>query len=446
MLTNSCKYFVAAMFLEMTLLSGGKTPAEESSALNLTPQHLREERLKNGGDTKTPYSMAVYLNSHSHPSNLQMPQMLASLANVGVTRLIVNPRVYLELAPQGLNTVAKRWGMELVVGMAPDPCSPISTNYTENEIRESVKLINSYPDSDVVIGWYLSDEIELNYGKRFPAIGIHLAAISKLFKKYDPARKTFVNHHDDRTNSDGKLLFAGEECPSCSVFWANHFAIERLREVKSLFRTTYGENVPLVAVFGAQGTRNALTTETNLQFNKVVGIDLKQVSKIPVRQDIADYVATPFSLGFAGTAFFVYDGYYDYDWYSIVDERGRSKEGRLEGIRDGMAAVRAAEGCPSLAMEVDKEKMRIQLKPAAIDGKPVDEVVLEYSNDGGYSWKPIPDVRPDTQSVSIPQFGFSGLSWMQLEWTMIRSRCAAGGKRSLWTVWNTFGWRNRVSS
>ncbi len=427
------EFWRRALLLAAAIGVNACTTAVEPAA----PEQLRQERAANDWDTGKRFSLTVYLNSARHPGNLQMPQMLAQLASHGVTRLILLSRVYLELAPQGLHEVAHQWDIEVIPGMiAPNPRAPWSER-TEQEVAETVRYLSRFnPD-----GYYVEDEIEINLDpESTPGVLEHLQKIVQAFEKYAPGVPVIVNHTDHpnqdgtESHSAGTLFYGGENTSYCSVFWANRYGEKRLRKLQREFARVYGRTpAELVCIYGAQGTARAIVSDAHLPMHDLEGTPA-DFAAISIRDDIADYLLTPFRLGFGGSGIFAYDGYYDYRWYSLVNERGESVDGRMEGMLDGMRLIRTAEGAPELAMEVTPEARRVRLTPKAnvLTGTPVAETVLEISYDGGFSFEPVPGVPAQGGEVTVDL----PLSWMRFEWSMLRARCRAGDKWSLWQVWN----------
>ena len=379
------------------------------------------------------FKMGVYLNSSAHPSNLQMSRMVADWANHGVTQVAVISYVYIQLAPQGLNTQAKRWGIDLYISNCwPAPLTPMDE--VERDTRATIALVNSYVDSDAVKGWYAGDEVEFLDPTKLPGIETYERDYVSLLRRLDPKRRVAVNHTDDLGKWNGRFMKLGEDVSWCSVFWANHFAEARLNKVLAAYRAAYGPGKALTAVFGAQSLSRAIQEKQQLSLYGLEGLTLEQAQKSVMRADIADYILTAHRLGFAGASLFVYDGYYDATWYSLVDERGRSREGRMEGIRDAMEQIRKSEGCPSLKLDVKFPEIQVT---TFANRAPVRKTTVEVSYDSGHTWRP------------VSGFGAAGgraelkppVSWMRSEWTMVRARCYDGRRHSLWSVWNCFPWR-----
>ena len=138
----------------------------------------------------------------------------------------------------------------------------------------------------------------------------------------------------------------------------------------------------------------------------------------------------------AGTSLFVYDGYYDYYCFSLVDERGRSKEGKMEGIRDAVEEIRKQEGWPSIALNaksLGRKELSIEVH-AHPNSSPITETTVEISFDGGYTWTPVDGFENEGGTVVYRGFHH----WQRPAWTMVRARCFDGEHHSLWAVWNVF--------
>ena len=392
---------------------------------------------KQGMRSPVGFQVGVYLNSNSHPHNLQVSRMMADWAHHGISRVVVIPYSFSQLAPQGLCTLAKQWGIELYLSnIAPHDLSSLGEH--EKHIRALIDLVNSFPDSDAVKGWYAHDEVEGRLNPRqHPGVEEWLRGFVAQLRQLDPQRKVIVNH-DARTQSwGGRFAQLGEDESWCSVFWANHYAEKFLQKVIATHRAAYGEEVPLVLVYGAQSINKTAHEDKALEILApygVEGITVEEMKGISTREDIADYILTSHRLGVAGTSFFVYDGYYDYTWYSLVDERGQSKDGKMEGIRDAMEQTRQRDGSPCLDLQVQGGGPLTITVAVTPNGRPVEHVIVEASHDSGYTWQQVPgfDATGGTVEYSMPH------RWQRPLWTMIRARCSDGQHHSLWSVWNVF--------
>lgn len=384
----------------------------------------------NQSDKKAEFQLGVYFNSNSHPANLQVSRMMADLARHGFTRVVAITYPYMQFAPQGFHKLAKDWGIEIYIGNISNPMESLS--FQENDMKALIDLVNSYPDSDAVKGWYAADEVEFFYkvGKH-DGVEEKLRDFVSLIHKLDPHRKVIVNH-DARNQAWGGFMDVGEDESWCSVFFANRFARKHLQRVKKEMRDV--SEAPLTTVYGAQST-NKFMSQKELPTMGLEG-RLEDVKKIPTRKDIADYILTSHKLGMDGVSFFVYDGYYDYYWYSLVDERGRSKEGKMEGILDAMRQIRKDEGWPGIRLNVHPlqgRKIRIETQTVSNRLK-VQKTEVEISFDGGYTWKKIEGFGADGGKV-VYQIPYS---WQRANWSMIRARCFDGKHHSMWAVWNIY--------
>lgn len=376
------------------------------------------------------FSIGVYVNGDTHPQNLSASRMMADMAGHGISRAILLTKQYMELAPQGLNSLAKQWGIELWIGniRAGDVTD-------ESNIRMMIKLVNSYPDSDAVKGWYAEDEVELNYDPaRNPGIEKQIRDFVSLIRKLDPKRKVIINH-DARTRQwDGRFMKLGEDISSCSVFWANHYATKYIQKTMDTYHKAYGQSAsPLILVYGAQST-NTFTSPDNMTQAGLEGATLEDLQAIKTRSDITDYIMTAHKLGASGASFYIYDGYYDSKYYTLVDERGRSVNGKMEGIQDAADQIAKAEGRPSLNLDV---KMEGASQIITITPSSCISIKVELSNDGGYTWSKVAGFDKSGGSVkyTIPHSPL-----LRSYWSMVRAQCFDGKKYSQWKVWNVYPW------
>jgi hypothetical protein len=404
-----------------------------------SPKALMSKRESNDPLDKTPYKLMFYLNANAHPENLQMGRIFADMANMGATTVCMLPQIYMEFAAQGLNSVAAQYGIGIVVnGMMH-----LNDNMSETDARAAYKKnidrINSYENGKSVIGYGLSDEVEGGRrNQKAVDIGRILTARTKLLQELDPKRFVFTNHHVNSIPTRGGMIRSGETFTGCSVFWANRYAEKRLLQVKKWFEEAGLGKVPQLAIYGAQGTANAMASPKSMSANGIEGVTIGQIKKISLKDDIIDYIVVPFGLGYAGTGIFAYDAYYDYHWYSIVDERGRSNSKKREAIRQGMELVRAAEGCPTLKLTVGVKGKTLNIRTNASSVKAkISKIIAEVSFDGGITWKRIKKIKVNTPGTKfkLPE------AWMRSRWTMVRAIAIDNnGKKSFFSVWNAFPW------
>lgn len=383
----------------------------------------------------TPFKVAVYMNANSHPPNLHLGRMMAQLADSGVDTISMIVYQFQQLAPQGLVSLAKDWGITLNVGVSWPPNIDLAEDSVKTAYQHLIDTIEKYDTTGVVSDWYIADEVETNYGPdKQPER--YLSRFVQIMKALDPKRGTIINHTDHALKWDGKMLNLGEDETWCSVFWANSGAEKRLDKLLAKYRQSFPQGRGVVAVFGAQGTSKAITTEENRLFQGIDGMTLAQLKGRSTSRDIQDYVETAFRLGFIGAALFAYDAYYDYTWYSLVDERGRSREGRLEGLRAGVVAIRKAQGHPTVSLTVEtKEPNNVVVSVNAVQGKrTIESLNVEVSDDGGYTWASIDGFEKTGGVVDYsPKVG-----WQRVGWLIIRARAFDGEMHSLWSVWNVF--------
>ena len=409
-------------------------------------KELKEKRITNKPLNDKNYELLIYLNAHSHPSNLQMPRVLADLANMGTTIIVMYPSVYYDWAAQGLNSLAKKWGIGIIVnGMYVAP-GKLDDKQIKDSFAKTIKRINSYENGEAVIGYAVTDEVEIHWDiNKNPEAETYFRKLNKILQDLDPNRVSFVNHSDHLIKWDGRMMRTGETLAGSSVFWANRFAENRLKKLRESLNGAGLNNVPQIAIYGAQGTANALVNQDLLTLNKIEGITLDQVKTISIPDDICDYITVPFGQGFAGSGLFAYDAYYTYTWYSIVDERGRSKEGRREGIRKGMEIIYAAQDAPQLVLKVepvDDANMQITVNASSKNAQ-IKDIIAEISYDGGVNWDKIDNINADKTSViyKLPEL------WMYPHLAMVRAIAIdSNGKKSLYSVWNVFPWSKPVVS
>lgn len=380
------------------------------------------------------FCIGVYVNGDSHPQNLPPSRMAADWAAHGITRAVLLTKQYMQLAPQGLNSLAKQWGIELYIGNIW-----AGTSEDERNMRMIINLVNSYPDSDAVKGWYAGDEVEMSQDPASdPTIEEKLRGFVAMIRELDPNRKVIVNH-DARTQKwGGRFASLGEDESWCSVYWANHCAAGYLNKTMAVHHAAYGDAaIPLTFVYGAQST-NTFPAQQNATDAGLEGVTLEQLKATPTRADIADYIMTAHKLGASGASFYVYDGYYDWTFYTLVDARGRSVDGKMEGIRDAVDQIAARAGRPSLTLNVEHDDRSLDIRVKTEPGqRPVESVGVDISYDGGYTWQRVSDFEPQggAMKYTIPCHPIQ-----RPYWSMLRARCFDGSQYSLWSLWNVYPW------
>ncbi|MDA1280925.1 MAG: sialidase family protein, partial [Chloroflexi bacterium] len=297
-------------------LSGGK---DKIAALDKTPSTRNDARptvvKAPVARSDLPCRIGVYLAADNHPQNLQLSRMMADWAGHGINTACMRADIYLNLAPQGFHTLAKQWGIDLVVQptLGPGP-------EHRRRMQELIQRVDSYQDSDAVTAWYAVDEFEGVYDSDRPADTEKVwRELVSAIKDLDPKRNVIVNH-DARTGSwGGRFAQLGEDESWCSVFWANHHAADFLRKTMATHRAAYSDDCPaLTLAYGAQSTNKA-GSATDYEQHGISGVTLEQLKSVSTREDIADYVLTAHNLGAGGAAFFCYDGYYDFQYYTLAD-------------------------------------------------------------------------------------------------------------------------------
>jgi hypothetical protein len=412
------RYILRLSFLLFAVLPMACQTAPFGTAIN-----------KASPQTNQSFFVATYLNGHSHPQNLALPRLFADLARHGITRVVLLPFQYDQFAPQGLHEIAKSWNIELIYGL--NDLSHLAPDQQERDFKALLEHVKSRPGSDAITGWYLCDEIELGCG---PEIEEPLRKFAEMVRRLDPSRTTIVNHHSQNKRWEGRFGRTGEDEAWCSVFFASHHARRFLEGKIAGLREAAGGK-PVVLVYGAQAA--GFVSESDLKTYGNQDITLQDYNRMTPRQAITDYVTTARAVGAAGVALFAYDAYYDYTWYTLVDERGRSVQEKMEGLLDGVTEVRRQQGWPELQLEVSPKPRSLTIAVKTKAGTQlVKEVQVEASFDSGYSWTPVNGFAPagGTVDFSIP-FG-----WQRPGWTMIRARCFDGRQHSLWSVWNVFPW------
>ena len=372
------------------------------------------------------FRIGIYLAADSHPQNLQLSRMIADWAGHGINTVVIRRDIYYNLAPQGLHSLAKQWEIELIIGVHFGPASE-----PRKKMRELIRRVNSYPDSDAVKAWYAADEFEGCYTRQVgPDTERVWREFVSMIKAEDPNREVIVNH-DARTDAwGGRFAELGEDESWCSVFWANHYAIDFLRKTMATHRKAYGDVCPpLTFVYGAQSTNKAGSAKDYEQHG-ISGVTLQQLKQISTREDIADYILTAKKVGASGAVFFCYDGYYDFRYYTLVDERGRSVEEKMEGIRDAAEQIARLEGRPGLQMKFQANTLLINTLTSST-GQAVKQITVQISDDGGYTWQTIPGLGPTGGTVDC---GYDDHR------NILRARCYDDRSYSLWSVGNTFPW------
>jgi hypothetical protein len=193
-------------------------------------------------------------------------------------------------------------------------------------------------------------------------------------------------------------------------------------------------------VFGAQGVSGMESDEMLAEYG-MPDLPLGEAKRRTVSQDISDYLLTSYKIGTDGAALFCYDGYYDYTYYTLVDERGQWKDGKMGAVLSAAKKISAMQGKPKVVLKVQPGTDRGLPTTLQVEayGVPADEtetisqLTVESSLDGGYTWKAVPGI--DTAGGKFT-YSFLPDGWARANFVMVRARAAVGDRKSLWSVWN----------
>ncbi len=345
------------------------------------------------------FVMGVYIASHENVLDVPMSKVFSDFAARGVEIAWVNQFNYYPLAKKKkLNQYAKANGLQLLVQMfhRPEEDYKLTDEELSRKIRSQVDQLNAMPDSDVVVGWGIGDEIENHYLK-----GEHRQQrrergekqhqrFSRLLRQIDQERRVTINH-------DGADWIAGhEDEPYCSTQWTGRFNNYRVRErIAEAQRLGY-ENYFLVSQ-AASCSRG----EANLRwygFRKPVNDAV--LDSRTVAEEVQDYAETAYLEGSTGCMYFLYwAGGANYQGYTLTDIRGDDYQGKWDAVLKAMKNIRKWEGAPLCEIRRPARNswvtgsFEVSVEAEAPEGDPVSVVRADYSTDGCLTWKHLPDAK-----------------------------------------------------
>jgi hypothetical protein len=424
-----------------------------SSAPGNSQRFFDNVRLTSTAQTFEPFGLSVYLSGINHEANLDPSRMLADLASLGCTRVVLNSFIYSQWVPLQFNQLAKDWGIDVCIGgiVLCDVFNP-ATPPTGTNIVDPVKwsqalsdfdalkaFVDNQPDADAVKAWYLLDEIEAYISPtKLPQAQQVLRNLVGYVKAADPGRKTLINHDFRRSAWGGSFLWPGEDETWCSTFFHNSYASAALAGIVSDLKSI-NPSGKATCVFGAQGVQD-FSTQQMLSDYEMVGLTVAGAQARSAYIDIQDYLLTSYNVGASGAALFCYDGYYDFQYYTVATERGESKTQKMEAVRLAMNQIAAMEKRPTTTLGVTwtngQNGVTVSVSTAAAaGGATVTNLTVQVSVDGGYTWETLGGFGLSGGQVN---YDFSTQRWQSKELTMVRARCQAGGRYSLWQVFNAF--------
>jgi hypothetical protein len=422
-----------------------------SSTLGNSQRFFDNVRLTSTVQTFEPFGLSIYLTAPKHAPNLELSRMLADLASLGCTRVIVPASMYRQLAARNINQLAKDWGIDICIGnifkddflnpatppTATDIIDPVAWNQALSDFDALKAYVDAQPSADAVKAWYLAHKIELSISPtNLPQAQQVLRNLVGYVKGADPGRKTLINHDFRRSAWGRSFLWPGEDESWGSTFFHNSYANAALAGIVSDLKSI-NPSGKATCVFGAQGVQG-FSTQQMLSDYEIVGLTVAGAQARSAYIDIQDYLLTSYNLGGSGAALFCYDGYYDFQYYTLVSERGQSQSNKLEAVRLAMNQIAAMEKRPTTTLGVTwtngQNGVTVSVNTAAAaGGAAVTNLTVQVSVDGGNTWNTMSGFALSGGQVN---YDYASQRWLRPNLTMVRARCKAGDRYSLWQVYN----------
>jgi hypothetical protein len=332
---------------------------------------------------------------------------------------VVNTFNYYPLATEKhLNQFAKASGVQLLLQMHAS--EPLDAEYADERltdvIKKQVDRLNAMPDSDAVVGWMISDEIEelVAAGANPPERGAkaqrNLQRIVELVRQIDPVRRTATNH--------GGLpwMTVHEDEPFCSTGFTT-----RLNAYKVADRVAEAQRQGYPSYFLVSQASACPRGIPNLRYYGYrEPITDAVLDSFTIAQEIQDHAEVAYLHGATGVMYFLYwAGGANYQPFTLTDVDGNDYQGKWEAVRKAARNIRQWEGAPSCRItqpdraswatlgKVDKnawwiaDAVKVVVDARASEDHPVRAVKADYSFDGGLTWKPLPEATAEPYRFAI---------------------------------------------
>ena len=400
------------------------------------------------------FMFGVFIDSTEEILTVPLTKVFSDFLTHGIEFACIGQRNYYPLAREkGLNAFAKANGVHFICNLFLP--APYDGSYSDDQLRrlikEQVGAVNALPDSDVVVGWRIGDEIESTYHDEGGAALEELKAtketrdqlqlkraraqrnfqrLSALIRELDPTRRVIVNHCQ---MPDDQWMDLHEDEAMSSTGVTGIYNSYRVRnQLANARRLGFGNYILVnIAMMCPPKTEDLRWYGYREPVNQAV------LNSRSIAQHMQDYTEIAYTEGAAGICYFIYwAGGANYEPYTLTGADGGDYQGKWEAVRKAAGNIRQWEGAPSCAIISPPRQtwvtapFRLSVMAGASAEDPVAKVTADYSLDGARSWTPLPEVR-------TPPYNFS-LDGGMLKTTpctvLVRARAINTHGPSLWDV------------
>lgn len=393
------------------------------------------------------FMLGVYICSSETVLTVPIEKVFTDFATHGIEIVSMNTRNYFPLAQeQRFNRYAKANGVQIFLQMyVPEP---VDGNYSDEYFRKfigaQIEAVNKLADSNAVVGWSVSDEIEDPYlsgenpEARRSKAEENLRRFITIARELDKSRRIVTNH------DHLPWMTVGEDEPMCSTGYTTRFNSHKVKE-----RIAEAQKQGYASYFlVSQASRVPMGTDNLRWYGYHAPITDAVVESQSIAQDVQDHAEVAYLEGATGVMYFLYwAGGANYLPYSLTDINGDDYQGKWDGVRKAAQNIRRWEGAPSCRITSPesmtwitlgtadknvwwvKEAVVIEAATEAPKNDPVRAIYAEYSLDGCMTWKAITDANMTTGKFVIGQ--------KELPKTgkcLIRARAINSKGPSLWDV------------
>jgi hypothetical protein len=242
-----------------------------------------------------------------------------------------------------LNALAARYRIDVYVQLFARLDADEPDDVARARIRAAVRFINRQPHNQVVVGYGIADEPELNFPvDEHPEVAARAARFIELVKSVDPFRRTLTTRYGTRWHR-----FRTDEI-WCNVFGADWEHADQLARMWRVVRAAgYRSFVALAAGQSPQELSESSPdhSQTNAGFDTSAEDTVADVRQHYVYQ----YLLSAYFTGAAGVVFYIFDGTPQDRAWSFVDTSGADIDNKWAALRAAIADIRAMAGrcrCP----------------------------------------------------------------------------------------------------
>ena len=399
------------------------------------------------------FMLGVFIASQASVQTVPMSKMFSDFATHGIEIAWVNMYNYYPLAEEKkLNQYAKANGVSLIVQMDKLwPYTEGGDKKTDDELKAIIKRqvdrINKLPDSDVVDGWALGDEIENlfhrgeNREQRRRNSESRFQQVSRLVREIDPNRRVTINH-------DGwDWMASHEDEPWCTTQHTDRYNRHNIRKKIALAQKLGYKNY-FVAILATQPVRTPAAIGAYGYRGRV---NIPVIDNLTLGERIQDYAETAYLEGAKGCVYYLYGaGGAPTDGLALVDIHGNDYQGKWDAVLKAARNIRKWEGFPSCKIvsplnysftrgetkiTVDAQGITDLVYPTdpRIEADPVTVVKADYSTDDCLTWTPLPDATDAPYKFILDPNTISAIGDRPTS-CFIRTRAFNKRGSSLWDV------------